>query len=98
MRQTIRHTANQLSRFDAGFTCSAAFKAFAILCVGGLPALAEVPLNPVDPNLRTVSLVAQDSSDCANSTVQDDPNRIRGGELWVTRGANGTMHVQVAMT
>ncbi|CAL78567.1 hypothetical protein BRADO4844 [Bradyrhizobium sp. ORS 278] len=33
-----------------------------------------------------------------NSTVQDDPNRIRGGEIWVTRGAGGIMTVKVAMT
>ena len=44
-----------------------------------------------------VSLIQQDDSDCTNTTVQDDPNRTRGGEIWVTAGG-GTTTVQVAMT
>ena len=35
---------------------------------------------------------------CTNTTVKDNPDRTRGGELWVTKGTDGTTTVQVAMT
>jgi len=49
-------------------------------------------------NVKSVSLIQQDGSDCTNTTVKDDPNRTRGGEIWVTRQSDGTTSVQVGMT
>lgn len=46
----------------------------------------------------SISFIQQDSSDCTNTTVQDNPNRIVGGEIWVTRNADGTTAVKVGMT
>jgi len=54
--------------------------------------------SPVGPNERMVALVAQDFSDCTNTTVQNDPNRTRGGEIWVTRQSDGSTSIRVAMT
>jgi hypothetical protein len=44
------------------------------------------------------SLIQQDQSDCLNTTVQDDPNRIRGGEIFITPAGGGNIDVQVALT
>lgn len=44
------------------------------------------------------SLIQQDESDCLNTTVQDDPNRIRGGEIFITPAAGGNIDVQFALT
>ena len=53
---------------------------------------------PVLPNVRSVSLIPQDFSDCTNTTVKDDPNRTRGGEITLTRRPDGSTHVEVGMT
>lgn len=53
---------------------------------------------PLASNEVVVSLIQQDQSDCTNTTVKDDPNRTRGGEIWVTRNSNGVTRVQVGMT
>jgi hypothetical protein len=44
-----------------------------------------------------VGLIAQDFSDCTNTTVKDDPNRIRGGLIKVSRQGDSTQ-VAIAMT
>lgn len=68
-------------------------------CLLGLPAVAQMPTKPpLPPNVAQVSLIAQDESDCTNTTVRDDPNRTRGGEITVTRQDGGTTTVQVGMT
>jgi hypothetical protein len=66
----------------------------------GTEACAQEPWQkaPLAPNQVSVSLIQQDSSDCTNTTVKDDPNRTRGGEIWVTHGDGGTTNVRVAMT
>ena len=64
----------------------------AVLC--GLSLSASAQTAPV----VSVGLIQQDSSDCLNSTVKDDPNRTRGGKIWVTRNSNGTTNVRVGMT
>jgi hypothetical protein len=46
----------------------------------------------------SISLIQQDFSDCTNSTVKDNPDRTRGGEISVTRNADGTTTVKVGMT
>lgn len=61
-----------------------------------LPSAAAPPA--LGSNEVSVSLIQQESSDCTNTTVQDDPNRTRGGQIWVTRNSNGTTRVQVGMT
>src|SRR6187399_1289234 len=72
------------------------FAAFSALSVS---ASAESPWSePVVPNGVQVSLIQQDQSDCTNTTVKDDPDRTRGGQIWVTRGTDGNTPVQVAMT
>ena len=51
-----------------------------------------------DPNLREVSMVRQDQSDCQNSNVSDrDPNVI-GGTAYVVRNSDGTTSVKVGIT
>jgi hypothetical protein len=77
--------------------CAALVGAAALI---GIAARAQVPLGKAPPasNEVSVSLIQQDFSDCSNSSVKDDPNRTRGGEIWVTRGSNGITSVRVAMT
>lgn len=61
-------------------------------------AVAEGPFDsPEVSNGVTVSLIQQDGSDCTNSTVVDNPDRTRGGEVWVT-SSGGMVTVQVGMT
>lgn len=50
---------------------------------------------PTDPNFRQVSMVLQDSSDCANSNVNPG---VVGGAAWVVRGSDGVTHVKIAIT
>ena len=74
------------------------FPAAVLLLVGaGVHAQAPGLAPPADPNEEVVSLIHQDSSDCTNTTVKDDPNRTHGGKIVVTRGSNDTTTVQVAM-
>lgn len=73
--------------------------AFSALSISASAQTALSPFaNPERPGGIAVGLIQQDQSDCTNSTVKDDPNRTRGGEIWVTRGSDGTTSVQVAMT
>jgi hypothetical protein len=51
-----------------------------------------MPAGAVEANL-----IRQDQSDCANSTVSDDPTRI-GGTVWVVRQSDGNTSVKVAIT
>ena len=69
------------------------------LCVL-VPAFAQDSVfeAPTRPNAVSVALVQQDSSDCTNSTVKDDPNRTRGGNIWITRNNDGTATVDVGVT
>ncbi len=60
--------------------------------------LAQAAPPAVDPNVREVSLVRQDSSDCPNGNVSDaDPSRI-GGTAVLVRNGDGTTTVKVAIT
>jgi hypothetical protein len=65
------------------------------------PALAQQPPAPKgnnDPNLREVSMIRQDQSDCQNSNVSDrDPNVI-GGTAYVVRNSDDTTSVKVGIT
>ena len=67
----------------------------------GGTALGQIPYAPprtVDPNMREVSMVRQDFSDCQNGNVNDrDPGSIYG-TAWVVRGSDGTTSVKVAIT
>jgi hypothetical protein len=69
--------------------------ALATVAVAQQPVL-DTPELP--DNVTTAALIAQDFSDCTNTTVQNDPNRTRGGEIWVTRNDDGTTSVQIGMT
>ena len=42
-------------------------------------AVDDQPVRPVDSQSVQVALIQQDSSDCTNSTVKDDPDRTKGG-------------------
>lgn len=61
---------------------------------------ADSPFDPpkLPPNTLAFALIPQDFSDCTNTTVQDDPNRTRGGEILVTRNKDGTATVKVGLT
>jgi hypothetical protein len=77
----------------------AALTGLAAVC-GLTPALAQdsVLQAPIRPNAVSVALVQQDSSDCLNSTVKDDPDRTRGGAILVTRNSDGTATIDVGVT
>lgn len=90
------HPMSRLQRLPAHRACLLAVAAVTAVSVS---ALAQSPwAKPTGPNERMVSLIAQDFSDCTNTTVSDDPNRTRGGEITVRRRPDGTTHVQVAVT
>jgi hypothetical protein len=76
-------------------TIGAAILSAMALCAGGSTAAAQTA--PQTDKTVVVSLIAQDSSDCTNTTVKDDPNRIRGGEIKVSRQSDATT-VTIAMT
>jgi hypothetical protein len=64
----------------------------------GVLALCGVSTSAVGQSSEKISLIQQDSSDCTNTTVKDDPYRTRGGEIVVTRNTDGTTSVGVGMT
>jgi hypothetical protein len=53
------------------------------------------PPKQPDPNLREVSMVQQDFSDCSNANVS--PGTI-GGTAWVVRGSEGITRVKLGIT
>ena len=70
-----------------------------LLAIGTAARAQTPPVDPLpDPNQVTVGLIRQDSSDCTNSTVKDDPSRTGGGSIFVTRGGSGSTTVKVGMT
>ena len=82
----------------------AAFRAvltgLAASCALAAAALAQSPgFDPptLPPNTIAVGLIQQDFSDCTNTTVKDDPNRTRGGEIFVTKNKDGTATVEVGI-
>jgi hypothetical protein len=68
-----------------------------IVLVGAL-ALCGISTSALGQSSDRISLIQQDSSDCTNTTVKDDPYRTRGGDILVTRNADGTTSVKVGMT
>lgn len=72
--------------------------ALSAFCISALAQQSSFDPPPTRPNSKSVSLIAQDFSDCTNTTVNNDPNRTRGGEIWVTQNDDGTTSVQVGMT
>lgn len=48
-----------------------------------------------DPNLREVSMVRQDFSDCSNTTVTPG---VVGGTAWVVRGSDGVTRIKLGIT
>ena len=52
---------------------------------------------PTEPE-RQVYLVRQDASECSGSDVPNVNSPLVGGNVWVTRGADGNTGVKVAMT
>lgn len=81
-------------RMNGIVVAMAAFLAIGVAARAQAPAWDQLP---ADPNEVSVGLIQQDSSDCTNTTVKDDPSRTRGGQIWVTR-SGGTTTVRVAMT
>jgi hypothetical protein len=82
------------------FACELTATAF-LLAAGCGTALAQAaPPAPslADPNVREVSMVRQDFSDCPNGDVSDqDPSRI-GGTVVLVRNTDGTTAVKVFIT
>jgi len=62
------------------------------------PAAAQTTAAAPDPNLRSVSLVRQDFSDCSNGNVSDSNPTLIGGTAWVVRGSDGKTSVKVGIT
>jgi hypothetical protein len=52
---------------------------------------------PVASDGVQVSLIQQDESDCTNTTVKNDPNRTRGGEIFVTK-QESSVDIQIGLT
>jgi hypothetical protein len=50
-----------------------------------------------DPNLREVSLIRQDQSDCENSNVSNRDTSLLGGTAYVIRGSDGNTSVKVGI-
>lgn len=75
-------------------TAGAAILSAMALAVGGAAIAQTAP--PAGKTVE-VGLIAQDFSDCTNTTVKDDPNRIRGGLIKVSRQGDSTQ-VAIAMT
>jgi hypothetical protein len=69
----------------------------ATMSVATLAAWAQTAA-PVSANERQVFLVKQDESDCANTTVPSGKPETVGGELLLTRDADGNTTVKIAMT
>ena len=65
------------------------------LCASALAQAFKTPA-PSGPNVREVSLIRQDFSDCDNGNVS--PSGTLGGSVWVVRGSDGTTKVKVGIT
>jgi hypothetical protein len=63
-----------------------------------VPVGAQFGPPKMPPNERQVYLVRQDVSDCTNSNVPNVDSPLTSGNVWVTRGTDGTTSVQLAMT
>ena len=75
--------------------------AFFLIAVAANTASGEISYPPplkVDPNLREVSLVRQDQSDCQNGNVSDKDPSLIGGTAWVVRGSDGKTTVKIGIT
>jgi hypothetical protein len=70
----------------------AGMTAVAVLLVASAAALAQ------QPNVREVSLVRQDVSDCPNGNVSDKDVSLVGGTAIVVRNGDGTSTVKVFIT
>jgi hypothetical protein len=66
--------------------------AAAVLLLASRPTLAQ------QANLREISLVRQDFSDCANGNVSDKDVSLVGGTAIVVRNGDGTSTVKVFIT
>lgn len=75
----------------------AATTAAAIVALGIVGGVASAQNAPPAGKTVQVGLISQDFSDCTNANVKDDPNRIRGGLIKVSRQGDATQ-VAVAMT
>jgi hypothetical protein len=67
------------------------------LVVSSAVSAASVLDPPAIDNGVSVALIQQDQSDCHNTTVRDNPNRVIGGEIIVT-AVSGTTTVVVGFT
>jgi hypothetical protein len=79
-------------RARACTTTAAILSIVALGIAGGVANAQNAPTKTVE-----VGLIAQDFSDCTNTNVKDDPNRIRGGLIKVSRAGDATQ-VAIAMT
>jgi len=63
-------------------------------------AIAQSVTSPMakDPNLRQVSMVKQDQSDCQDGNVNDQPPNVIGGTAYVVRRSDNTTTVKVGIT
>jgi hypothetical protein len=73
---------------------------YGVLAVCGLALsfAADGPAQSQSNNVRTVSLVLQDFSDCSNGNVNDQNEILARGRVAVVRNSDGTTSVKIAMT
>ena len=86
-----------MQRTPRKLACELTAMAF-FLAAGGNAALAQAAPPLAAPNVREVSMVRQDFSDCPNGNVSDqDPSRV-GGTVVLVRNTDGTTAVKVFIT
>ena len=70
----------------------------AAAAVVSVSAVAEVARPAAPPNQKQVYLVRRDASNCTNSDVPNTDSPLVAGNIWVTRGSDGTTSLKIAMT
>src|SRR6266508_4972948 len=70
----------------------------ALVAINAATLAQTVTQSPQDPNQKQVFLVRKDTAECSGSDVPNVDSPLVGGNVVVTRLADGTTSVKVAMT
>jgi hypothetical protein len=88
----------QITRMGGLVLCGAVWIGAASIFAANGPAVAQLPTPKATANQTQVYLVRLDQSNCTNSDVPNTNSPLVGGNVWVTRTADGQTNVKVAMT